>query len=1205
MQILPVTSYVKSLSSSYLADETNVSFLKHSLNNIEGFNFNCEEYLLSAADSSINNYSSLYLTSNNALNNFVNINNTIDSLSSAFSTTLILNAINGITSTSNILTLSTTAQSKFTFTGISNNLTVINNTYFNVELLTPATSRIIHRLQNVNYYLTYTNSLFQFLSTDNSSNNIFNYVLDTNNNLISFFIGLSSITLGPLKDKLILINNTGATQQFNGTNTFKINYYLNNLAPKINTDWVSYNTCDVNQVDVNINKSYSDLTNNYLVNTQYSNVTGDNISVNLLQLKNQYSHSNYNYRADYINSKYSNNLRNYTGLFAGNNEELGKPNIELNYEFYNADYKFICDKYTVFITPQSLYPYTQLNINDTKWSQSGAIGGSTPYYSDKLFFKRDSDLSFKDGQYVCTWLSAGSTTSTGVWYDRYYYPAKTSFYDAIAGGVEFTSIDPIEILINNNATLTNQLTATPFFDKKSDLVLLPNTEYIYQRVGNKYVKDVLDTLKDFYVSNGLSLLDANNAEITIDGDVDDAEYILDNNTYSLIKDYKSINNPSQFTLSFSIECDDWTKPVGHQIIGNLNDKGIALLDDRLITPLLYIQNQKYIYIYNTDFKLIDTVTLAESDFSNITKTIISDRTTTRYTTAYQIQSIHRTDHLDFASAVIRQVQYNCTFTGEEKTTVKTVQDAKFCPLITTDAQTSPKQDLTPITTESGQILIYEPCAIEPSKYYCSCSYVNLSAFLKPSVKFDSYDNTTTTLIIPATGSSINKDDTYNWDPWFDTGVFVYLNHTLTIAATGTTQSIGGTGYDLKTGYGWSHGSTTEPTIVSPNLYPYYGPAGFIKPPYQNPQANWPTNPNYFDLNESAQTNPNITAGEYKSVSTTTGLLTGKALGRLIGKIGNNPPFEVSSNYTTVATVSGKLYLAMNNNNVLTRTFAQYQTTNAPTKGTVYSTSAKYVKYGITLPADWASWENSGEPIDGFLDWNTFGSITDSPYSNNLGFLNATITTNYTNWFKFNTGLLAPTGCPYYAETKSSPIRLIYNSTVCNWTLICSPSDPANFSITSTSNNSRIPDGNYNCGGVNTAVESNNSCYDCTYPRTSDLDGVAYLTATPFLTTSVYYPYADSYTLIWDFRQDLTGLNPCPLFTYHPNTDPIALNRERLVYTPSICGWTLYINFAGVHDAANSPTPTLTAILPNSKDPWGVYTFIDGTTVTVSKTAPLA
>ena len=132
MQILPVTSYVKSLSSSYLADETNVSFLKHSLNNIEGFNFNCEEYLLSAADSSINNYSSLYLTSNNALNNFVNINNTIDSLSSAFSTTLILNAINGITPTSNILTLSTTAQSKFTFTGISNNLTVINNTYFNL-----------------------------------------------------------------------------------------------------------------------------------------------------------------------------------------------------------------------------------------------------------------------------------------------------------------------------------------------------------------------------------------------------------------------------------------------------------------------------------------------------------------------------------------------------------------------------------------------------------------------------------------------------------------------------------------------------------------------------------------------------------------------------------------------------------------------------------------------------------------------------------------------------------------------------------------------------------------------------------------------------------------------------------------------------------------------------------------------------------------
>ena len=55
------------------------------------------------------------------------------------------------------------------------------------------------------------------------------------------------------------------------------------------------------------------------------------------KLKNQFSNSNYNYRADYINVESSNNLRNYTGLFTGNNEELGKPNIELNYEFYNSN----------------------------------------------------------------------------------------------------------------------------------------------------------------------------------------------------------------------------------------------------------------------------------------------------------------------------------------------------------------------------------------------------------------------------------------------------------------------------------------------------------------------------------------------------------------------------------------------------------------------------------------------------------------------------------------------------------------------------------------------------------------------------------------------------------------------------------------------------------------------------------------------------
>ena len=69
MQILPVISSIKSLSSSYIQDK-NITIRKHKLNNIEGFNFNSENYLLSSADSTINNYSALYLTGNNVLENF-------------------------------------------------------------------------------------------------------------------------------------------------------------------------------------------------------------------------------------------------------------------------------------------------------------------------------------------------------------------------------------------------------------------------------------------------------------------------------------------------------------------------------------------------------------------------------------------------------------------------------------------------------------------------------------------------------------------------------------------------------------------------------------------------------------------------------------------------------------------------------------------------------------------------------------------------------------------------------------------------------------------------------------------------------------------------------------------------------------------------------------------------------------------------------
>ena len=1192
MQILPATSFIKSLSSSYLTGDNNVSFLKHNLNNIEGFNFNCEEYLLSAADSSINNYSSLYLTSNNVLNSFLNINNSIESLSSSFTTSLLLYAVNGIIPTTQILTVDNQNNIILPtplFTSPSNNLTVINNTYFNVELLSPTTSRVIHKSQNTNYYLTNNNTVFEFLSSNDPNNNIFNYILDTDANLISFFIGTSAIALNSQNKLSLVVNTPGTFQQFNGSNCFKINYYLSNLSPKINTDWVSYNTCDVSLVDVNNDKSYSNLTNNYLVNTQYSNVTGNNINVNFLQLKNQFSHSNYNYKANNLNVDAPNNLRKYTGLFTGNNEELGKPSIELNYEFYNADYKFICDKYTVFITPQSLYPYVQLNINDTQWSQNGSIGGKTPYYSDKVFYRKVSDLSFKDGQYLCTWLSAESETDAGVWMDRYYYPSETSFSEAIAGGYTFNSVDPIETLINNNATLAADLTVVPFFDKTSDLLLLPNEEYIYQRIGNNYVKDVIDTLKEFYVANGLSLLDAENAEITIDGDVDDVYYNFDNNTYSLITDYSSINNPSQFTLSFSVECDDWTKPVGHQLVGNLNDKGIALLDDRQITPLLYIQNQKYIYIYNSDFNLIDTVTLTQSDFSNITETVTAGRTTFTYTTAFQIQSIHRTDHLDFATAVIRKVQYNCAFTGAVKTTTETVRNLSECPMITTDDSgpiPAPYEDYTPISTELDQILIYEPCNIEPSLTFCSCLTVNLSTTLPPSVKFDSYPSATTTLIVPATGSSI-YDANYNWNPWVDTNVDIYVNHTLTIAATGTTQSIGGgAGAVPGPGYGWSHGTTLG------GLYPYYGPYGFESPPTKIDGFGW--DPFYFNLSEITNT--------YKSVNGATGLLSGKALGRLIGKIDNGYPFEVTSNYTSNATVSGRLYLAMNDNNIPTRTFSEYITTNLPTKSTIYANSANYIKYGITVPAEW---ENDTNPITTAGEWNTYGSITDSPYSNHLGFLNVEIITNRPNWIKFNTNNNNLTGCPYYAESENSTQKIIYNSEVCNWTLICS--SDGNFAQNTTLY-SRTPDGIYYCGSGSapTTVTSVDNCYSCSYNRT-DLSAIghAFITSTTFTIPSTAYPYADdSNTLTWDFRQDTssTATNKCPVFTYLPAYDPIELNYERLVYTPNICGWTLYVNFesADHNNTSTSPAPTLTAVLPNSKDPWGVYTFINGLTALVSK-----
>ena len=662
MEILDFKSNIVPLSTSYQAD-TDVEFIGLLDYTEEGMEFFREKYLNNAVDRKINNYSSLYLTYKQQLTDIIRIKKLPELSDNKIFNSYIIDNNTGL-----YMTLSSAIEedkpTEFPqFTTKDEKFVDASDRIFEITIFNGCSAKIAHRSKNRNYYylsvnynqnLTFNNTNFTFSLTDNEDKTLLNCILDEENNKLSLFKTVSG------KRYMIFLNETSLSATSAITTfsdyTFNVNYYIKTLNPKINTSWVSYNKDHINQYDINLNKSRNNLSNNFLINTQYSYITGNSLESNLLVLKNQKTHKNYSHRSDFMERNNPNvpnvNNRTYTGLFTGNDQEKGDYGITLNYEFYNADYKMIGDMYNVFYTPESLYPYEQININDLGWNFKGSIAGETPYLSDKIF-KNKNNTSNYYGEYLCSWLHKRKDGET-VWLDRYYIPEKTSYASALSTSFTLNYEEPFNTLLKQKLSaseyydvpyifnnLIEEAAGTPqtiksalyginFFDKKSDLVISPNTEYIYHRIGNNYVNQILSTIDEFLVQNGLFLKNTNDADISITGDVNDIEYIMDGNSYSLVPNYNLINDTHQFTFSFWLKSDDWSSGFGHQIFGNLTDTGIALLNDQKVTPIITIQDGVNVFTYNTNFESLDIASLEYESISDISV----------------IKDLYRTDHLD-------------------------------------------------------------------------------------------------------------------------------------------------------------------------------------------------------------------------------------------------------------------------------------------------------------------------------------------------------------------------------------------------------------------------------------------------------------------------------------------------------------------------------------------------------------------------------
>lgn len=602
-----------------------------SKNNFEqGVTLNFIDALSSVNDVKINNYSSVYLTAvlpdtqvfgtdliQPISQNIV----TYISILSSTGDLLYLNFTNlQPLSVANSTELAPTYTNSYSFT-LSSDEPNTSSLYYQLEIVNDNTCRIKHTENEVDYYLagstrTPYSSLFYFITSqpvdelpsyyNSSFVDGFDYVLD-NSGYIYFTKWVNGdyylVTANNGVLGLTLFTSNIAIDTNNCL--FRVAITDTSISPKLNTSWVSYKPDEVENLVVNTAKSVTGLKNNNILHFEYENI--DDISVvdvNAFKLKNAYTNKFVTKRGNCLISSSLKTpvpfFREYTTISTGGDQEAGYRDLTLNYIFHNYDLRFNPGVRTEFTTPSSLYPYDQINVNDTNFATDGAFGFDTPILSDRITTKNSLNTTDVYGSYLTTWLS-GST-----WLDRYYFPDIVTRQNALSGialyNPTFENVVS-QLAYQNVDKIKNQ----QYFDVVSDLAFYPNETYYYERVSSDVISTYVDGISNT-VQVGFDNV-TNNSRITNLSQTD--SLILDASNYSSIP-IESINDTGSFTVFFTIN-NSFTNKFSY-VMGNLIEDGFGIYSDSSLTPLVYIRSENTLNVYNTDTSLIyslsfdDTVT---------------------------------------------------------------------------------------------------------------------------------------------------------------------------------------------------------------------------------------------------------------------------------------------------------------------------------------------------------------------------------------------------------------------------------------------------------------------------------------------------------------------------------------------------------------------------------------------------------------------
>ena len=343
-------------------------------------------------------------------------------------------------------------------------------------------------------------------------------------------------------------------------------------------------------------------------------------------------------------------FREYQKIFNGTNQIKGDDTMHLGYTSYTDKIVLYSDQVTYFHMPNSMKPFTWMNINYRRVPEyprnaitgnieypnpaqifpvavgasqdfnyedfvglirAGAVCGSTPLGSDKIFKKR-ADYRFntpwgdaglagnKDdstfGTFLCSWLCNAPDDKLEekygpVWMDRYYDDSKFSEHQIMD--------KPANCQSNFLAAIDND---SSYIDVASQLNLERGVMYAYHHIGPKDNKRLIEAFSKYMYHEDLNAY----TRQTAGNDVRISNHTEDNyNIYSFTgSEYGKVPPPDpsygDFRISFWMSSEDWTKPFGHQIYGNYTNDGIAVVNDDVITPVLVLPDDDRIIVTNTD-----------------------------------------------------------------------------------------------------------------------------------------------------------------------------------------------------------------------------------------------------------------------------------------------------------------------------------------------------------------------------------------------------------------------------------------------------------------------------------------------------------------------------------------------------------------------------------------------------------------------------